>query len=137
MENDKWMLKKDEKKLKPYIDRSVLINDEIIIGSSNKELYFYFVGNDHITNPILIHKYRLKTEGVSFHSHGMCIIDFIEQESSEDKLYQTYKLKIILFGGGYNKDFLSSVLYLDVLLSCVDIKVLSLSIDENLIDKKN
>ena len=136
MENDKWMLKQDEKKFKHEINRSVLINDEIIVGSYEHALCFYFIGNDHITNPILIHKYTLKTQHVSFYGHGMCIIDFIKQESSQDKLYQTYKLKIILFGGIHNKDFLSSFLYLDVLLSYQDNKVLSLSINENLIDKK-
>ena len=72
--------------------------------------------------------YKLKAKGVSFHNHAMCIIDFIKQD-------ETYKLTIILFGGKRNKDFLSSFLYLNILLSYQDSKILSLSIDENLIDK--
>ena len=63
IENDTWLLKKGEKKLKHFKPhaRSVLINDKIIIVSQYDELNFYFIGNDHITDPILIHKYKLKT----------------------------------------------------------------------------
>ena len=135
MENDKWMLKQDEKLVKYFVvGQSTLINDEIIIVSSGNQLYFYFIGNDHITDPTLIHKYTLKTKNISFIFHGMCIIDFVKQESPKDKLYQTYELKIILFGGQLNNDFLSSFLYLDVLLSYQDDKLDSISIDEKLID---
>ena len=136
MENDKWLLKQGEKKLKYFPERGVLINDEIIIGSYDNELYFYFIGNDHITDPVLLHEYTLKTKKVSFFFHGMCIIDFIKQESSKNESQQTYAFKIILFGGFYKqRDFLSSFLYLDILLSYQDIELSSISIDENLIDK--
>ena len=138
IENDKWMLKKGAKILEYFPERSVLINDEIIIGSLFNNLCVYYIGNNHITDPVLMHEYTFKTKGVSFMEHGMCIIDFIKQESahSQDKLYETYKLKIVLFGGSRNEDFLSSFLYLDILLSYQDIKLISISIDENLIDKK-
>ena len=153
MENDKWLLGLGEKRLRHGMgdgSRSVLINDEIIIVSRAKchELCFYFIGKNHMLDPILIHEYTLKTEDVSFKYHGMCIIDFriVQQESSDsqdrNKLYhdqQTYKLKIILFGGIRNQDFLSSFLYLDILLSYMandeKFDLISLSIDENLIDK--
>ena len=142
MENDKWMLQKDEKRLDHFPEQSVLINDEIIIESLHNNLFFYYIGNCHITDPILIHRYTLKTKHVSFKGHGMCIIDFIKQESAhaQDESCQAYKLKIVLFGGSRNKDFLSSFLYLDASLSYISddkkFKLVSLSIDENLIDKK-
>ena len=140
IENDKWLLTKGKKTLRHHLNRSVLINDEIIIGSSNEKLYFYFIGKDHITNPILIHVYMLNANGILFYKHGMCVIDFVQQESPKDKSYQTYKLKIVLFGGLRRKDFLSSFLCLDIVISYISndkkFKLVSLAIDDNLIDKK-
>ena len=135
MENDKWLLKQREKELKHSLSRSALINDEIIIISQGNELQFYFIGDHHITDPILMHKYTLKTKDISFMFHGMCIIDFIKQTSPKNELYKTYKLKIILFGGSANKNFLSSFLYLNILLSYKDFSFVNLSIDENLIGR--
>ena len=142
IENDQWMLRQYEKLLRHHISwgsQSALINDEMIIISSKTKLYFHFIGNNHIRDPIFAHEYTLKTKGVSFHRHGMCITNFIQQKSQQDELYHTYMLKIILFGGDENKDFLSSFLYLDVLLSYISndakYQLVSLSIDENLIDK--
>ena len=130
--NDIWLLKNGEKELKHVYHhgaRSVLINDEILIISQYNQLQFYFIGNHHITNPILIDKYTLKTSNISFIQHGMCIIDFIKQESSQNELHQTYTFKIFLFGG-YNNRFLKSFLCLDVLLSYQDVTLVDLSIDE-------
>ena len=141
MINDKWMLNQYEKKLsenRSEFSRSVLINDEIIIISKDNELYFYFIGNDHITNPILIHKYTLKASGFFFDDHGMCIINFIEKkfpQKEDDEKCQSYKFKIILFGQSYNKGIVPFFLYLDTLLSYNNSKVITLSIDETLIDE--
>ena len=143
MKNDKWLINSGEKMLSKNNSsgsRSVLINDEIIIISWQQSLYFYFIGNDHIIDPILMNEYKLKTKDILFWNHGMCIIDFIKQESLKDELYQTYKLKIVLFGGTWNKNILSSFLYLDILLSYVSNdksknKIINLSIDEKLIDE--
>ena len=156
IENDKWLLNQAEKKLEKHnqsFSRSILINDEIIIVSEEKQLYFYFIGNDHIIDPILIHTYQLETDGVAFNNHGMVVIDFklIKPKQKLNKQNDNnnnhinnykYKLKILLFGGYTNKDILSSFLFLDVLLSYdddVNDKVenscnIILSIDENLID---
>ena len=135
LENDIWLLKKGEKKLKHVYhhgSRSVLINDEILLISQHNQLQFYFIGNHHVTNPILIEKYTLKTNNVSFIQHGMCLIDLIKQESSQNQSYQTYTFKIFLFGG-YNNDFLKSFLCLDVLLSYQNVALANLSIDESII----
>ena len=143
MINDKWMLKIDEKNLQKNMSefsRSVLINDEIIIISKDRRLYFYFIGNDYITNPTLMYNYRLKTRGASFERHGMCIIDFIKQESIATKKHAiaSYKLKIVLFGTCNNRDILPDCLCLDILLSYNNIQVIKLSIDETLmIDKRH
>ena len=142
MKNDQWLLNHGDKYLSKNAScnsRSVLINDEILIISIFDNIFFYFIGNDHITDPILIYEYTLKTPLVSFLFHGMSVINFIKQESSKNELYPTYKLKILLFGGYRNKDFLSSFLYLDILLSYISnqekYQLGCLSIDELLIDK--
>ena len=135
VKNDKWLLTKKKKRFQRPGMRNVLINDEIIIESAYNRLNFSYIGNDHITDPIKMHTYILKTKNVFYCYHGMCIIDFIiiEQEQS----YKTYKLKIVLFGGSENKnyDFFSSFLYLDIILSYKGITLINLSIDEILIDK--
>ena len=97
------------------------MKNEIIIGIlCENELYFYFIGNNHITNRMLVKKYKLKIG--YWKCDGMCVIHFIEQDK---------------FGCGYcNLDFLSSFVFLDVLLSYKGIKIINLLIDENLIDKR-
>ena len=138
MSNDKWLLDAGDKYLSASewtYSRSVLINDDIIIISQFKQLYFYFIGNNHIVDPILIRKYKLKTHKVSFNSHAMCIIDFTIEKHGQ------YKLKIMLFGGRQNEKALSSFLILDISLSYYHekfhaFKLKSLSIKENLVNKK-
>ena len=153
MENDKWLLNQNEKTLSKndsLDSRSVLINDEIIIISTKHQLCFYFIGGDHITDPILIKQYQLTRRYgfVSFERHGMCIIDFIDINKSisnagddyinDDELFQKYKykIKIVLFGG-CNEYILSSFLFLDITLSCSIIQPtrLKLSIDDNWLGK--
>ena len=120
MENDKWLINLGAKKLTANISsdaRSVMINDNLIIISNYKHLYFYFIGDDHITNPILIGQRRLKARNVGYLRHGMCIIDFIEDKKSLNDYTSRFKFKIILFGGrDAHNGVLSSFLYLDVWL---------------------
>ena len=145
IENDKWLLEPGKKKLTHNSGRSVLINDEIIIVSQQEQLYFDFIGKNHMTNPLLIQQHKLKTRDVSFYGHGMCIIDFIQEKSSQQQSqngsHKTFKLKVLLFGGHSNRYSLSSFLYLNISLSYVSnermFRFVSLSIDENLIDDNN
>ena len=141
MKNDKWLINLNAPDTTNLIkngnsSRSVLLNDEIIIISRRKSLWFYFIGNNHITNPLLIYTYKLKTENISYVAHGMSIIDFRE-ESCYD---QRYKIQLILFGG-WNNCILSSFLHLDILLSYTwnliekSIQHKNISIDEKLINR--
>lgn len=76
--NDSWYIDHDNTVMQDIscYSRSLLINDEILIISSHKELYFYFIGNDNILHPMEIFVYKLKTKNVSYRNHGFCIIDF-------------------------------------------------------------
>lgn len=62
MQNDKWMLNRvnqGEKGLSQNDaedSRSMVINDQIIILSKDMTVYFYFIGNDHSIDPVLIHE---------------------------------------------------------------------------------
>ena len=155
MEKDRWLLKKDEIKLKNTKDecidnscRSILINDEILIVSNYEKIYFYCIAGDHITKPKLIYKYYLQSEDVYYRWHGMSVISFIKQEKQDQpqfSLYQTYKLKILLFGGQLNKDILSSFVECDILISystknkeddCSLFTLVDISINDKLIDKQ-
>lgn len=163
MENDTWLLNQREKGLthNNKDTRSVLINDEIIIISRHKKLFFYFIGNNHITNPILIHRHTLKTKNIRFNSHGMCIISLkktqmhstdttnvncnrikLDNNDNKDKdEYPTYNVKIMLFGGDENRGFLSSLLELDILISYMyeskdnSCNIGRVTIDEKLMNK--
>lgn len=134
MENDKWLIDITNKnggylKLNTlkfgvtFHSRDVLINDEMIIRSTVNTLQFYFIGNDHITDPILVHEYTIRSQSddpaSGYLQHGMCVIDFISNEASkinkDDDYDETQKIQIILFGGKAN--FLSSFVMLDVSLS--------------------
>ena len=152
MENDKWLLKPDEKHLEMNhvqgTSQSVLINDEIIILSCYKDINFYFIGGDFITNPILLRSYKLKTNEITLHGHGMCVIDFKKIKDGNAKakakskakteakaanineLNQTYKIKIVVFAGDNNNS--STFVYLDILLSYNGINVANLSITETI-----
>ena len=86
-------------------------------------MYFYYIGNNYISKPLLLHKHKLKTKKVCFNAHGMCVVgfEFVQQKSNtktpKDESCKRYKLKIILFGGCDNENILSSFLYLHVLVS--------------------
>ena len=155
MENDRWFLNQVEQihLLVPNTlhSRSVLIHDEIIIVSYKNDIHFHFIANEHLTVPAVMARYILKTKTVDFFSHGMSIIDFVrvkqqlefsnKTKDADDVEVQTYTFKIILFGGCANKHFLSSFVYLDVLLSYVSnenyYKLVILSIDEYIHDKRD
>lgn len=133
MESDKWLLNQSKFKLRKNdsrYSRSVLINDEIIIISSNDALYFYSIAiaKDHITNPLLIGEHKFSTENVSFSAHGMCVIDFkivtlnnnLNKNGGNynDNNYNlTYEVKILLFGGTHNFRFFDSFVECDISLS--------------------
>ena len=118
LEKEKWLLKRNEKKLKCnyfYTEsQSLLINDEIIIVSCLNQLLFYSIANNHITDPQLLCQYNLKNNKLCFKNHGMCCIDFKTIETKDSKTYNT---KIMLFGGNKNKNFLSSFLSCDISIS--------------------
>ena len=117
-QNDKWLIKLNEfdKKLKGNFCyetcRSLLINDEIIVISSEKQMLFYSIAHDHIANPQLVHRYTLKNKNLCFSKHGMCCIEFKKSKTkdSKDSKNIIYHAKILLFGGENNGGFLSSFL---------------------------
>ena len=134
IENDKWLLEKSCHILtygSSVGARMLLLNDEIIVVSSEKYLVFYLVPNvtDRITEPIFLFKYLLKTTKLTYNGHGMCCLQFNynEKEISNDKAKKTYvgsykydkiyNFKILLFGGQYNKKFTASFLTLDISIS--------------------
>ena len=159
IEHDKWLINDEDGKdtgLKwnNTRTRSILINDEVIIISNAEKFYFYYIGKDHITNPIFMHEYSLKTQDVAFLNHNMCLIAFTKhtkrakdrkekynKDDDDDESHDTYKLKILVFGGHMNTDSLSSFLFVDILLSYsfVGDKRYSqlVSVDEHLIDKSS
>ena len=159
IEHDKWLINDEDGKatgLKWNDTRtsSMLINDQVIIISNAEEFYFYYIGKDYITNPILMQKYSLKTQDVEFFCQEMCLIGFTKHTKQvkdrkaqynkhidDDESHETYKLKIVVFGGELNNDVFSSFLILDILLSYsfVGDKRYSelVSVDEHLIDESS
>ena len=145
MENDEWMIQNDYTKLEKhdnsFSSQSVLINDDMIIISIGDSLYFYFIGNNHITDPKLVHSHQLPKKYGSFEHHGMCLTNFVqindddekESKSSSKSSFDKYKLKFVLFGG---RERLPSFVLLDVLLSYNhwDSKKINVSISDELID---
>ena len=156
MEHDTWLIDVNDEndKLLSTVDsplaQSVLINDQILIISHWNRFDFYFVGNSNITNPILMHEHHLQTKCVFFSDHEICVIGLTKEakdgkdgkdENGEcNKHDETYKIKILAFGGGHiNQDFLSSFLILDILLSYSfsgdKLSSQLISVDEHLIDE--
>ena len=142
MENDKWLIQPNKKHLEmksvQSFSQSVLINDEIMIVSCCKDICFHFIGGKYITNPILLHSYELKTDEFTMDDHRMCVIDFIKQESTAqdgkeeatNELHETYRIKIVFFGGDYKNS--SKLLFLDILLSYTGINVVDILITETI-----
>ena len=114
------MLKPNEKKLKENVKldglgycgiRSLLINDEILVLSAEREILFYSISiaNNDITDPKLLYKYKLqsyqsryKFNCKSFRYHGMCCINFKKNETSNGSKYNCIA-EILLFGGRENE----------------------------------
>ena len=111
MYNDKWLisnnynsrgLKVDRRRDGINTSRDVLIHDEMIIRSSYKTLYFYFIGSDCIRFPKLEFEYLIQTgggkrdfkPGSGYLDHGMCIIDYRCEAPKDGNVYETHKIQI-------------------------------------------
>ena len=131
MENDKWLIKFDEMRDCQYVHaRSVLINDELIIISVDRELHLYSIANDHITDPLFVDWYTLQLGGTTrvnrhtFSNHGMSIIDFkkhynnknnnIDRTININNGVYSCKLKMLLFGGMRALEVVNSFTFVDI-----------------------
>ena len=126
MDTDEWLSNKRDITVAELLwtdeDRYLLINDEIVIISAENELYILFIGNDHIMQPLVLYKYKLKTKSLDYEDHGMVCTQFKQEKISDEiELGNTMvELEIILFGGFNNVCFGKSLLKINIKLTYND-----------------
>ena len=109
--NDKWLIKGKGAQLSlGTYTQSVLINETVLVNTTHRRVNFYWIDENHMTNPLLIKEYRMKKSNAWFESHGVCCIDCKENS-----------FKLVLLGGMY-ETFLSSFMILDCQLKLSNYK---------------
>ena len=91
--------------------RSIMITDNILVISDRLTLFFHLLSD--IKAPVLLTKYKIKTKNLDYCFHGMECIKF-QRCSTDNSTNERLKFKLLLFGGGYNDNFLESFLQLDI-----------------------
>ena len=106
--------------------RSLMINDEIIIISEAKRIFFYYIGLKHklegdncLIYPKCFGLYDILTKECDYRGHGMCLIEY-EYNYDKHKNKCDYRFKLILFGSDvYNcsTPFIETIVQFDVKIS--------------------